>query len=115
MTVETEEIPYVPEEHRVLVEELGQGFFLLVALFGFAEDPDVPKVLRNLSLPGYTYAPMETTFFLGQRTFVIPRKPAMARWRTRLFDRMARNAERAPAFFRIPVNRVVEMGAQFEL
>lgn len=115
MTVETEEIPYVPEEHRVLVEELGEGFFSVVVLYGFAEDPDVPRVLRILNLPGYTYHPMETTFFLGQRTFVIPRQPTMARWRARLFDRMARNAERAPAFFRIPANRVVEVGAQFEL
>lgn len=115
MTVETEEIPYVPEDHRVLLEDLGLGFYSVVALHGFAEDPDVPKVLRNLKLSGYEYNPLQTTFFLGQRTFVIPRKPTMPRWRTHLFDRMARNAERASAFFRIPVDRVVEVGAQFEL
>lgn len=115
MTVETEEIPYVPEDHRILVEDLGQGFYSVVALFGFAEDPDVPGILRELDLPGYKYHPLRTTFFMGMRTFVIPRKPTMSRWRTRLFDRMARNAERASAFFRIPVDRVVEVGAQFEL
>jgi KUP system potassium uptake protein len=58
---------------------------------------------------------MESTFFLGQRTIVIPRRPKMARWRAHLFDRMARNSERASAFFRIPVDRVVELGAQVEL
>jgi KUP system potassium uptake protein len=115
MTVETEEIPYVSPEDRVLVEELGDGFFSVVVLYGFAEDPDVPKVLEQLSIDGYTYKPMETTFFLGQRTFVIPKRPVMARWRSRLFDRMSRNAERASAFFRIPVDRVVELGAHVEL
>jgi KUP system potassium uptake protein len=58
---------------------------------------------------------LETTFFLGQRTFIIPKRPVMARWRSRLFDRMARNGERASAFFRIPVDRVVELGAHVEL
>ena len=115
MTVETEEIPHVPEDHRILVEELEQGFTSVVAIYGFAEDPDVPRVLRSLDLPGYRYNPMDTTFFLGQRTFIIPKRPAMAKWRSHLFDRMARNAERASAFFRIPATRVVEVGAQFEL
>jgi len=115
MTVETEEIPYVSEEDRVLVEELGSGFYSVVILYGFAEDPDVPKVLRQLPIDGYRYRPMESTFFLGQRTIVIPKRPQMARWRAHLFDRMARNSERASAFFRIPVDRVVELGAQVEL
>lgn len=115
MTVETEEIPYVPEDTRVLVEELDEGFYSVVLLYGFAEDPDVPKVLRQIPIDGYRYNPLETTFFLGQRTFVIPRKPMMSRWRSRLFDRMARNAERASAFFRVPVDRVVELGAHIEL
>jgi KUP system potassium uptake protein len=87
----------------------------VVVLYGFAEDPDVPKVLRALPLEGYRYNPLETTFFLGLRTLVIPKKPKMAPWRSRLFDRMARNSERASAFFRIPVDRVVELGAQVEL
>jgi KUP system potassium uptake protein len=115
LTVETEEIPYVSEEDRILVEELGSGFFSVVVLYGFAEDPDVPRVLRQLSIDGYRYQPMESTFFLGQRTIVIPKEPGMARWRAHLFDRMTRNAERASAYFRIPVDRVVELGAQVEL
>jgi KUP system potassium uptake protein len=115
MTVETEEVPYMSEEDRILVEDLGDGFYSVVVLYGFAEDPDVPRVLRQLPLEGYRYNPLETTFFLGLRTLIIPKKPRMARWRSRLFDRMARNAERASAFFRIPVDRVVELGAQVEL
>jgi len=115
MTVETEEIPQVSEEDRVLVEELGEGFYSVVVLYGFTEDPDVPKVLRQISMDGYAYKPMETTFFLGQRTLVIPKQPKMSVWRSRLFDRMSRNAERASAFFRIPVDRVVELGAHVEL
>ncbi len=115
MTVETEEIPHVSEEDRVLVEELGNGFYSVVVLYGFAEDPDVPRVLKQISLGGYHYIPMETTFFLGQRTLVIPERPVMSHWRSRLFDRMSRNAEGASAFFRIPVDRVVELGAHVEL
>jgi KUP system potassium uptake protein len=115
MTVETEEIPYVPEEARLLVEDLGEGFYSVVVLYGFAEDPDVPKILEQISIDGYRYKRLETTFFLGQRTFIIPTKPRMARWRSRLFDRMARNAERASEYFRIPVDRVVELGAHVEL
>ncbi len=115
MTVETEDVPYVPEEARLLVEELGEGFYSVVALYGFAEDPDVPRILRQISIEGYRYKRLETTFFLGQRTFIIPSKPKMARWRSHLFDRMARNAERASEYFRIPVDRVVELGAHVEL
>ena len=115
MTVVTEEIPYVAEQHRTTVEELGEGFWKVVARFGFAEDPDVPKVLRESIIDGYTYNPLDTSFFLGQRTIIILKRPKMARWRALIFDRMSRNAQAASAFFRIPVNRVVELGAQVEL
>jgi len=115
MTVLTEEIPYVAEEDSTEVEELGQGFWRVVARFGFAEDPDVPKVLREASIDGYKYNALETAFFLVQRTLIIPRKPQMPRWRATLFARMSRNAQGASAFFRIPVNQVVELGAQVEI
>ncbi|MFC1660359.1 potassium transporter Kup [Gemmatimonadota bacterium] len=115
MTVVTEEVPYVAEQDRTSVEELGEGFWKVVARFGFAEDPDVPKVLKGASIDGYRYNPLDTSFFLGQRTIIIPKRPQMARWRALIFDRMSRNAQGASAFFRIPVDRVVELGAQIEL
>ncbi|MFQ5538513.1 MAG: potassium transporter Kup [Gemmatimonadota bacterium] len=115
MTVETMEIPRVDEEERVSVEELGGGFYRVIARFGFAEDPNVPAVMRSIEIPRWKYAEMRTSFFFGEISMVISDNPPMARWRTVLFERMSRNAQRASRFFQIPPNRVVGMGAQVEL
>jgi KUP system potassium uptake protein len=116
----TEEVPTVPDAERARVRELGHGFFQLVARYGFMETPDVPALLASLpGLPGpapkLEVKPMETTFFLGRETLLPTGPSRMARWRKRLFIVMARNAQTASAFFGLPPNRVVEMGAQIEL
>jgi KUP system potassium uptake protein len=116
----TEEVPTVPEEERLQVRELGSGFFQVVARHGFMETPHVPALFAALpKLPGpgpkLELDPMATTFFLGRET-LLPTGPAkLASWRKRLFIVMARNAQTASAFFGLPPNRVVEMGAQIEL
>jgi KUP system potassium uptake protein len=116
----TEEIPSVPEAERVAVRELGCGFYQVIARYGFMETPDVPAMLESIpkrAIPGpkLRVAPMETTYFLGRET-LLPTGPAnMASWRKRLFIVMARNAQTASSFFRLPPNRVVEMGAQIQL
>jgi KUP system potassium uptake protein len=116
----TEEVPAVPEAERVRVRDLGSGFFQVVARYGFMETPDVPALLASLprlSGPGpkLEVKPMETTFFLGRETILPTGRARLARWRKRLFIVMARNAQTASAFFGLPPNRVVEMGAQIEL
>ncbi len=126
MSVVTEEIPQVDQEERVECRELGEGFYQVVAHYGFMETPDIPAVLRQLSTVGNGKAlkPAETSFYLGRETLIASRKnPApgsvdgvgrMSHWRKRLFILMTRNARSATAFFGLPPNRVVELGAQIQ-
>ncbi|WP_242340366.1 MULTISPECIES: potassium transporter Kup [unclassified Anaeromyxobacter] len=116
----TEEIPSIPDAERVSVKELGSGFFQVVARYGFMETPDVPAMFaslprRKLDGPKIELKPMETTYYLGRETLLPTGPSKMSRWRKRLFIIMARNAQTASAFFGLPPNRVVEMGAQIQL
>ncbi|HKK27782.1 MAG TPA: potassium transporter Kup [Gemmatimonadota bacterium] len=115
LTVRTEEIPYVDEEDRATAEDLGRGLYRVVLRWGFAEDPDVPAGLRSLRLGDWDFRLSETSFFLGRENLLPTRKPGMAMWREHLFAFMSRNARGATSFFRIPPNRVVELGAQVEI
>ena len=116
----TEEIPAMPEAERVAIRELGHGFFQVIARYGFMETPDVPRLLDGLQRrrgpgPRLRFPPMETTYFLGRETLLPTGPSKMAHWRKKLFIVMARNAQTASAFFGLPPNRVVEMGAQIQL
>jgi KUP system potassium uptake protein len=120
VSILTEEIPAVPEEERVTVRSLSSGFHQVVARYGFMESPNVPALLESLATregagPKLTFAPMETTYYLGRETLLPDGPSPMATWRKRLFIVMARNAQTASSFFRLPPNRVVEMGAQIQL
>ena len=124
VSVVTEEIPQVHEEHRVQLKDLGHGFWQVVAHYGFMETPNVPEMLRSLEsrgardamgLGGLIVKPMETTFYLGRETLLPGGPGPLARWRKTLFILMARNALPATQFFSLPPNRVVEMGAQIQL
>ncbi|HEY6099035.1 MAG TPA: potassium transporter Kup [Anaeromyxobacter sp.] len=115
----SEEIPSVPEPERVAVRELGCGFHQVIARYGFMETPDAPAMLesipkRDIPGPKLRLVPMETTYFLGRETLLPTGSSRMATWRKRLFIVMARNAQTASSFFRLPPNRVVEMGAQIQ-
>jgi KUP system potassium uptake protein len=115
LTVDTAEVPYVPSRERLEVKELGQGFRRIVAHYGFMQDPNVPGVLALASTPEFPMEPMRTTYFLGREKLIPAGRSGMARWRERLFAFLSRSAEGATTFFRIPPNRVVELGAQIEL
>jgi KUP system potassium uptake protein len=116
LSVLTEEVPYVAAAERITVERLTEGFSQVVLHYGFMEDADVPRDLGAIRAEGLSFKPMETTYFLGRET-LIPSKTVhgMAVWRERLFSVMSRNARPASSFFRLPPNRVVELGAQVEL
>ncbi|MBI4539473.1 MAG: potassium transporter Kup [Gemmatimonadetes bacterium] len=115
LSVETEEVPYVPTSERAVIEALGNGFFQIVLRYGFMEDVDVPAALSAIKRDDLQFKPMETTYFLGRATLLATKRPGMAIWRKKLFAVMSRNAQSASAFFRLPPNRVVELGAQIEL
>jgi KUP system potassium uptake protein len=129
MSVLTADIPEIKASERVTVEKLEQGFYRVIARYGFMETPNVPAILQRARESGIKAKPNETTFYLGRERIIIAsgeRKPGtrrapddlvlprMARWRKKLFVIMSRNARSATEFFGIPPNRVVELGAQVE-
>ena len=115
MTIQTVEVPHVAESERVEVKELRCGFHRVIGQFGFMEDPDVPQLLEACERLGLHLEPEKTTFFLSRETIIASPNPGMFMWRERLFAFMSRNAQSATAFFRIPPNRVVELGMQVEI
>jgi KUP system potassium uptake protein len=115
LTVTTASKPYVPDEKQVSVESLGLGIYNVRLQYGFMQDPNVPDALmRSLKL-GVELDPGDVTFFLGRETIIVTKRQGMAVWRERLFVLMARNAVRATAFFKLPPERVVELGVQVEM
>ena len=118
-------VPQVAPADRIAVTDLGGGFFTVLAHFGFMETADVPKVLEALASHGLSIEIRNTSFYLGRETLIpIKRKGEdfgeklirrMPMWRKRLFVLMANNARPATAFFNLPPNRVVEMGAQIQI
>jgi len=127
MSVITREIPQVDGAKRITLQSLGEGFYTLIAAYGFMETPDVPAILAALEPQGLEVKLMETTFYLGRETLIPTRARGakraalaakglwMAMWRKRLFVLMTNNARSATAFFALPANRVVELGAQVQI
>jgi len=113
LTVITEETARVSRSQRVEVQEIEPGLIRVIAHYGFVEHPDIPKVLAQAQIPGFDLE--TTTFFLGRETVIATRNPGMALWREQLFAYLARNAYPATALFRLPPERVVEIGSQIEI
>jgi KUP system potassium uptake protein len=114
LTVVIENMPYVEAQRRCDLTDLGEGFFRLILRFGFMEESDLPAALATVSC-GRDVRMMETSFFLSRQTLIAARHPGMAKWREHLFAWMLRNAESAMEFFKLPPNRVVELGSQVEI
>jgi KUP system potassium uptake protein len=101
--------------HRVQLEALPGNVYRVIARHGFTEDPEVPSVLKQLAAQGLDVDPAQTSFFLGRETLLATDRPGMAIWREKLFAALSRNARRATKYFRLPSDRVVELGAEIEL
>jgi len=115
LTVLMQDIPHVADTSRVTVEKLPGEFYRVKVLFGFMDPPDLPAALAWCAESGIDFDMMETTFFLGRETLIPTFGTAMAYWRSLLFVALFRNAGSATAFFKIPSNRVVELGSQVVL
>jgi len=115
LSVVTEDVPHLPEDQRVELEDAGEGIYLLVLHHGFMEETDIPQFLSTIEIGDRPFKMMETTFFLGRETIIPTEKPGMAIWREHLFRLMSRNARTATSFFGLPPNRVVELGIQIEI
>jgi KUP system potassium uptake protein len=110
------DVPYVAEQDRISVTDLGGNIFLARAVYGFKETPDVRQVMDQLQpFVGELLELEGTTFFLARDTIVPSDLPGMALWRERLFAWMMQNAAKPSDFFKIPPNRVVELGTKIEI
>ena len=115
LSVSTVPVPIAPIDEQIHVENLGHGVYTLRLLFGFMQDPNVPDALRAAQARGLDIDADDVTYFLGRETILVTHRRGMAIWREKLFVLMARNAVRATAFFRLPAERVVELGVQVEI
>ncbi len=114
-TIVTADTPTIQPSKRLTIEDLGQGFYRLISRYGFSEKPNVPDIMNLASQSGLKTDPATTTYYLGRETLLTTGQSKMPRWRKELFAFLARNAQSPMAYFGIPPNRVVELGAQIEL
>jgi KUP system potassium uptake protein len=115
LTVQIEDVPYVVSSDRIICKDLGEGFYRVKMRFGFLEETNVPATLDMVDLCGPKFDMMHTSFFLSRQTLIASKIPGMAIWREKIFAWMLRNAANAMEFFKLPSNRVVELGSQLEI
>jgi len=116
LNVKVEEVPQVAPEKRVEVHDAGSGFYRVILHYGFMEEVDIPRDLAAISTCGEPFNMMSTSFFLGRQKLIASKRHAgMALWREKLFAWMLKSSESAMEFFRLPTNRVVELGSQLQI
>jgi len=112
----TWDVPYVNDSERITMKDFGGGIYLVRAVHGFKESPDINKVLDLLQKQeNIEFNVMDTSFFVSRDTIVPSANPGMALWREKLFGWMMQNAAKPSDFFKIPTNRLVELGAKVEI
>ncbi|MFA6062248.1 MAG: potassium transporter Kup [Gallionella sp.] len=115
LTVIVEDKPYVTKGNRLLVDDMGKNFFRISVFYGFMEQPDLPAALELCADWGVPFDMMTTSFFISRAMLVSSPNPGMMKWRERLFLALSKNAMNAADFFKIPTNRVIEMGTRIEI
>jgi len=115
LTVAVQDVPRVAPADRFAIHDLGDDFWRILLRYGFVDEIDVPSDLKRINSCGAKFRMMDTSFFLGRQTLVTARRSGMTLWREHLFAWMLRNAVTAMEFFKLPTNRVVELGSQVEI
>ncbi len=116
LNVKVAEVPRVPAEKRVEIHDAGDGFYRVILHYGFMEEVDIPRDLSGINTCGEPFNMMSTSFFLGRQKLIASRKdPGMSLWREKLFAWMLKSSESAMEFFKLPTNRVVELGSQLQI
>jgi KUP system potassium uptake protein len=115
LTVKIADVPYVDQSKLVQIEDMGSGFHRLVLKYGFMQPVNVPEALKQVAVCGGEFKMIETSFFLSRQTLISSKTPGMPTWREKLFAWMLRNSESAMEYFRLPSNRVVELGSQIAI
>ena len=116
LNVKVEDVPHVPVEKRLEVHDAAKGFYRAILHYGFMDEVDVPADLARIETCGGGFNMMSTSFFLGRQKLIAAKeKPGMALWREKLFAWMMKSSESAMEFFRLPTNRVIELGSQLRI
>jgi KUP system potassium uptake protein len=115
LTIAIADVPFVYSSTRCEMTDLGDGFYRAVLHYGFMEETDVPLGLKQMERCGGEFDMMHTSFFLSRQTLLPSDKPAMPLWREKIFAWLLRNSASAMDFFKLPTNRVVELGSQVEI
>jgi KUP system potassium uptake protein len=115
VTVRTLDIPVAEPGDRAHAEEVSPGIFKVTIFYGFMESPNIPRALESLSSQNIEFKPMQTSYFVGRETVVPASVPKLRFARRWAFLFMARNAVSATEFFRIPSDRVVELGVRIAI
>jgi KUP system potassium uptake protein len=115
MEVKTRNIPRVAQSNRVEVQHLSDNYHTIMVSYGFMEHPNLPRVLDDCAVKQLRFNIMDTSFFLGRFTIVAKKKAKWRKGETKIFEAMHRNALPPTEFFRIPPNRVIELGTQVEV
>jgi KUP system potassium uptake protein len=115
LSIHTENTPWVTASKSLVVRDLDNGFFRVMARVGFMQTPDVPRLIQRCEAGGLKTNPATTTYYLGRQSLLTSGRARMARWRKVLFSFLARNSRPPTAFFNLPPNRVVELGLQIEI
>jgi KUP system potassium uptake protein len=115
VSIDTKEVPTVPDNQRFDVKQLGDGIYQVILAYGYMQEVDLPQALRGLKAIGIDLNPELATYFVSRETVVPTDLEGMAIWREMLFAFMSRNAFRAASFFKIPSNQVVEIGVQVDI
>jgi KUP system potassium uptake protein len=112
VTTSTADVPHVPENEQVRVEHLHSGFHRIVVSYGFKDEPNIPRALELSVSQGIDYEPMRTSFFLGRDTLILKPSSELPYWRKLLYLWLFKNAGSVASYFKLPPNRVIELGTQ---
>ena len=115
LSIMNERVPQVDLGANFTVDEMGEGFYRVRARYGFMQTPNVPRLLARCAAAGLAIDQADTSYYLGRESLLVSGRSRMSRWRKGLFSFLSRNSRPATAFFHLPPNRVVELGAQIEL
>jgi len=115
LSITSTDTPTVPDRKKLHIVDLGQGFYRIIASYGFMETPNIPTIMRLASMQGILTDPARTSYYLGRESLLTGGDSKMMQWRKSLFVYMSRNAGTPTAYFDIPPDRVVELGLQIAI
>jgi KUP system potassium uptake protein len=115
LTISTADIPTIPDQERIDIDQMNQGFYRITAHYGFMETPNVPQILSLCKLKNLDINPQSASFFIGRETLIPSNKPDLNPLQEKIFLLMFRNASSPIQYFKVPPERVVELGMQFEI